>query len=274
MTDKVKNEEEKYLVPGLVRGIDILRLFSRERTTLSAPDMAGDLDIPRSTVFRLVQTLEYLGLLEQTGSGKEYRLAMGVLGLGFEYLASLELTELARPVMERLSADTGHYSHLVVRDGAEVVVLVRAAGSSAFASSLHVGTRLPAHGTVLGRVMLADLDDGEINAVYPDGKMPQFSKQTPGALNDLKLLLNQDRERGYALSDGYFESGISAVAASVRGADGKVCAAINVTVPGVLTEGQGLRDLIAVVTNAASELSRLLNYRGVAVQPAAVDKAS
>jgi len=261
MTGNTKSDEEKYLVPGLVRGVEILRLFSRERAELSAPDMARELGIPRSTVFRLVQTLEHLGLLQPTGAGKEYRLGMGVLGLGFEYLAALELPDLARPVMERLSADTGFYSHLVVRDGPEVIVLVRAAGTSSFASSLHVGTHLPAHGTVLGRVMLADLDDDGLAAVYPGGKLPVFSSQTPPSLEELKSLLSRDRERGYALSDGFFESGISAVAAPVRDAAGEVCAAINVTVPGALNEGRGLDDIVEAVVGAAQELSALQNFR-------------
>ena len=261
MSNQMKNDDEKYLVPGLVRGIEILRLFNRDRPVLASPDMARELDIPRSTVFRLVQTLEYLGLLEATGSGREYCLGTAVLGLGFEVLAAMELPELARPVMERLSAGTGYYSHLVVRDGAEVVVLVRVAGSSAFASSLHVGTRLPAHGTVLGRVILADLEDTELEVVFADDQMESFSSQTPKGMDDLKLLLAQDRERGYALSDGYFETGISAVAAPVRDASGQVTAAINVTVPGALTEGQELRTVITSVTEAAAELSQLQNYQ-------------
>ena len=83
------------------------------------------------------------------------------------------------------------------------------------------------------------------------------------------MLLAQDRERGYALSDGFFESGISAVAAPVRDAAGKVCASINVTVPGALTEGQDLRDIIKAVVEAASELSGHLNYRSGTISRAA-----
>lgn len=269
MSAQSKNSEEKYLVPGLVRGIDILRLFSRERRLLSAPEMAAELGIPRSTVFRLVQTLEHLRLLEREPGSGDYRMGMGILGLGFEYLASLELPELARPVLERLSGRTGYHSHLVVRDGVEIIVVLRLAGTSTFASSLSVGTRLPAHGTVLGRVILADLDGPALAAVYGQGDLPSFSDQTPRTLADLQSLLAQDRSRGYAVSDGFFETGISAVAAPVRDASGGVIAGLNVTVPGAMAKGEDLRKTIAAVVDAAWEISGLLDHRSRRARAAA-----
>jgi DNA-binding IclR family transcriptional regulator len=256
----VSEDDSKYLVPGLVRGIEILRLFSRERQAMSPPEMARELGIPRSTVFRLVQTLEHLGLLRRSAAGGEFSLDIGVLSLGFQYLTSLDLSEVARPVMERLSTATGRYSHLVVRDGNDVVVMLRESGASAFESSLHVGARLPAHGTVLGRMVLAYLDADELDAIYPDGVLPAFSEQTPGRLSDLKILLEEDRQRGYAISNGFFERGISAVAAPVLDSSDQVIAAINVTVPGALPEGDLLEAIVSAVVHAATELSGLLDH--------------
>ena len=143
-----QGDEARYLVPGLARGLEILRLFSRERRAIAPPEMAKELGIPRSTVFRLVQTLEQMGFLERTEGGHAYRLGVAVLGLGFEYLASLEITELARPVLEQLRDDTGLTTHLVIRDGRDVVIVFKAVGRSRFTSSVNVGTRLPAHATV------------------------------------------------------------------------------------------------------------------------------
>src|SRR5450830_376738 len=94
--------QEKYLVPGLERGLRLLCEFSRQDKTLSAPELARRLDVPRSTVFRLLTTLERMGFVERNDGGRDYRLGMAVLRLGFEYLASLELTEIGRPLLDRL----------------------------------------------------------------------------------------------------------------------------------------------------------------------------
>ena len=260
MKDTDADRDERYVVPGLARGIEILRLFNRNRPLLTAPVIAKELGIPRTTVFRLAQTLEYLGLLERVDGGNSYRLGLGVLALGFEYLAALDIAEIAQPFLERLRDAVGLSVHLVLRDGHDVVVVFKAGGHSAFASSLSVGTRLPAHATVLGRALLSDLEEGEIRALYPDGAgLDAFSRQTPTDLDRLLAILTEDRKRGFAVSDGFFESGISAVAMPLRDATGKAVAAFNITVP---AGGDRKLDsaLITQARETADAISRALNY--------------
>ncbi len=98
--DKSDDSQDKYIVPGLERGLLLLCEFSRKDRTLTAPELARRLKLPRSTIFRLLTTLEAMGFV--TRNGNEYRLGMAVLRLGFEYLASLELTELGQPLLNRL----------------------------------------------------------------------------------------------------------------------------------------------------------------------------
>jgi DNA-binding IclR family transcriptional regulator len=253
----------RYNVPGLERGLRMLQLFDRTRKFLTAAEMARALDIPRSTAFRLAQTLEFLGFLEREGD--HYRAGPAVLRLGFEYIASLEVAELARPVIERLRDATSLSAQLVIRDGREVVVVVKASPPSTFASNVTVGTRLPAHATILGRVLLSDADDRTLQALYPDPTLPQHSQHSPRAprtLADLKRLIREDRARGYAVSESFFEQGISAVAAPVRDQTGTIVATISVTAQRPTLEPKELRDrLVAQVLGAAAELSRQLNYR-------------
>jgi DNA-binding IclR family transcriptional regulator len=219
----------RYAVPGLERGLNILRLFNRSRRAISPPDMARELGIPRSTVFRLVQTLEAMGFLERVENGHDYALGAAVLTLGFEYLGSLDLVELTGPVLARLRDRTGGSAHLAIRRGTEVIYLSRHASRAAISSSVNVGTALPAHATVMGRVMLADLSDGELRALYAGQALTRFTDQTPTSLAALRALLEEDRRRGYAASTAFFERGVSAVAAPVRDRTGRVVAAINVT---------------------------------------------
>ena len=119
--DTSETPSDRYAVPALERGLLLLCEFSRNDRTLTAPELARRLSIPRSTVFRLLTTLERMGFVRKVESGSAYRLDMGVLRLGFEYLASLELTELGGPLLEKLRDATGLPSNLVVRDGQSVV---------------------------------------------------------------------------------------------------------------------------------------------------------
>jgi DNA-binding IclR family transcriptional regulator len=266
MTPETENGQERYLVTGLVRGVRILRLFTADRPVISAPEMAQELNIPRSTVFRLAQTLEYLGLLQKVEHGQSYRLGVSLLSLGFELLASLDIAELGRPIADALAEQTGLSSHIVIRDGSEVIVVYKASGRSTFTGSLTVGSRLPAHATVLGRVILADLPEADIDALFGRTPLTPSGKQTPASVADLKALLVEDREHGYAVSDSFFEQGVSAIAAPVRDHTGRAVGAINTTILGSLDGRADLDQLIAQVRDAAAQLSHTLNYRPAAVE--------
>jgi DNA-binding IclR family transcriptional regulator len=260
-----EDDATRYLVPALERGLHILQLFDRQRIEIAAPDIARELSLPRSTVFRLLQTLEYLHCVERTESGA-YRLGTGVLRLGFEYLASLEVTDVARPVVERLRDETTCSAQLVIRDGQDVVVVLKAAGAGTFASHVSVGTRLPCHATILGRTLLSGLTDAELARVYPEPRLPEVaSPRAPRTLNDLKKLLREDHARGYAVSESFFEQGISAVAAPVRDYSGDVIAAVSLTVQKPNLDPKEYRErLVQQVLAAAADISQRLNYRPAA----------
>jgi DNA-binding IclR family transcriptional regulator len=250
----------RYNVPGLERGLRILQLFDRSRKVIGAAEMARALQIPRSTAFRIAQTLEHLGFLVR--ENEAYRVGPAVLRLGFEYIASLEFTELARPIVERLRDESGFSAQLVIRDGQEVVVVLKAMAQTTFSSNVNVGTRMPAHATILGRVLLADADDRSLAALYPGATLPKVSSKSPKSLGELKRLLREDRARGYGVSESFFEQGISAVAAPVRDGTGAAIAAISITAQRPNLEPAELRErLVKRVLRAARDLSYQLNYR-------------
>jgi len=257
-TDSLKENQDKYIVPGLERGLLLLCEFSRQNRTLTAPELARRLALPRSTIFRLLTTLETMGFV--TRSGNEYRLGMSVLRLGFEYLASLELTELGQPLLARLCDHLNYPSNLVVRDGRSIVYVAKVSPPSVFSSAVTVGTRLPAHATVLGRVLLADLSLTELRELYPEEHLEQYSHSTPKTALELFDLVQADRLRGYVSGEGFFESTISTVAAPVRDASGQVVAALGVTIPTVQIGHVNFANLLGQVRGSADELSRLLNY--------------
>ncbi len=255
------NSNDKYIVPALERGLRLLGEFSRDNRTLSAPELARRLDLPRSTIFRLLNTLEVMGFIERTASSSEYRLGMAVLRLGFEYLSSLELTELGQPVLARLCDEIRYSCNLVVRDGRSIVYVAKVAPPTPFASSVRVGTRLPAHATVLGRVLLQDLTLPELRVLYPEDHLEAFSGSTPRTVLELFNLLELDRQRGYVLGEGFYEASISTIAAPVRDESNRIVAALGTTIPSAHIETGLIDDMVRRVRASADELSRLLNYQ-------------
>ncbi|PRY08293.1 IclR family transcriptional regulator [Paraburkholderia sp. BL6665CI2N2] len=253
-----------YRVPGLERGLKILTEFSPREPILGAPELSKRLKIPRTTVFRLLQTLESLGFLERADKDRNYRLGVAVLRLGFEYLSSLELTDLGLPVIEALRNETGLTSHIVIRDGRDVVFVAKAQSHTPIFSSVkvNVGTRLPAHATTHGQVLMGDLTLDELKRLYPEPELERFTKQTPITVDDLYERIRDDARRGFAISESSFERGISVVSAPVRNDTGRIVAVITTTIPRHEIDASLLDSgLIDKVRRAADDLSQRLNYR-------------
>jgi DNA-binding IclR family transcriptional regulator len=258
------NSDSSYRVPGLERGLKILTEFSPREPVLGAPELSRRLKIPRTTVFRLLQTLESLGFLERADKDRNYRLGVAVLRLGFEYLSSLELTDLGLPIIEALRDETGLTSHIVIRDGRDVVFVAKAQSHAPIFSSVkvNVGTRLPAHATTHGQVLMGDMTLDELKKLYPEPELERFTKQTPVTVDDLYERIRDDARRGFAISESSFERGISVVSAPVRNDTGRIVAVITTTIPRHEI-GASLLDsgLIDKVRRAAGELSQRLNHR-------------
>ncbi|WP_246182542.1 IclR family transcriptional regulator [Pandoraea pneumonica] len=250
----------KHAVPGLARGLHLLCQFSREESSLAAAELARRLQLPRSTVFRLLSTLESLGFVERTDHGR-YRLGTAVLRLGFEYLASLELTELGIPILDKLRNQIRLSCNLVVRDGRFIVAVAKSVAETPFISSVNVGARLPAHATVLGRILLQDLTWEELTELYPERDLETYSSSTPRNTQQLFEMVKHDRDRGYVVAEGFFEARITTIAAPVRGRHGALVAAMGVTVPAMQLTPTDLTSISEKVRIAANQLSALLDYR-------------
>ena len=253
--------DDKYVVPALQRGLELLGQFTRQTPTLTGAELARNLDLPRASVFRILHTLERSGFVERVGETASYKLSVGVLRLGFEYLSSMELTEHGRPVVEQLRDASGYSAHLVVRDGRDVVFVVKAPGRSALFHSIQVGARLPAHATVLGRILLSDLSAAELAALYSQAPLSAYTPMTPTSLAALSELIAQDRERGYGVSMGGYEAGISTIAAPVFNEQGRVTAAVSISLPTGRIDEPELAPLIEAVRAAAAQMSERLRHQ-------------
>ncbi|QDK35702.1 IclR family transcriptional regulator [Sphingomonas sp. IC081] len=264
MADETNQEtiDERYIVPGLARGLQMLQSFTRDRQEQTVGEMAKRVGVSRSSAFRIVYTLEACGFLRRIEDSRRYQLGSRVLELGYSFLAGKDLIEVATPILRKLRDDTQASTHLAVREGREVVYVARFQGSTSLISAMTVGTRLPAHATAPGRVLLTGLPLSEVVRLYEDYSFETYTPDTPDSMGALISLVENDRREACVVSWGFYDSNVASIAAPIFNATGKLEAAVSVSCP-INTYDQATfsTQVRATVLAAAAEISRGLGYR-------------
>ena len=246
-------------VQSLSRGLTVLEAFNAERPAMTLADMSRATDLTRATVRRLLLTLVALGFV--CTDGRTFELTPRVLDLGFAYVSSLQLPDIAQPFMEALSDRVHESVSASVLDGSQIVYVARVNTQRIMGISLAIGSRLPAAWTSMGRVLLAGLGDLQLDE-FLDGLV--VSGPTMQSINDIDALrseIHTVRSQGYALIDQELELGIRSVAAPLRDRRGRTLAAINVGTHAArvtLKELRGviLPDLLATARSIESQLAK------------------
>ena len=248
-------------IAGLAKGLAVLESFDTERQRLNATVAAQRAGITRAAARRHLLTLTHLGYLET--DGRQFWLASKVLRLSGSYLATARLPRLVQPVLHRLAAQTGLSFSCVVRDDGEVVIVARSAvhesGQRVLAHGLHLGSRLPAHATSTGRVLLAALPPAELELWLAERELPRLTAHTATDAAALRAVLQQVREQDYCVAREEHELGVQALAVPLRNMGGQTLAALNlVTSPQRMEPATMLAQLLPLLQEAARELRPLL----------------
>jgi DNA-binding IclR family transcriptional regulator len=255
--------DASYLSPPVQRAARLLRRIADGDGIVNMSRTAGEIGINRTTLLRLLHTLEAEGFIERAADDSGWRIGLGLVALAARTFFSGDLVQTATPILARLSETLGLSTHLGVLDRREIVFIVRRTPNHAFASNIHVGSRLPAHAGNMGRIILAHLPPERVAALYKDVKLERATAHTPTTFAALRARLDQDLAVGLAWSDGHFEPGISSVAAAIFDASGTPVAALNVSGQTVQFGGTSRRREIATEAKAAArEISQRLGWAG------------
>jgi IclR family pca regulon transcriptional regulator len=216
-------------VQSLERGLAVIRAFDGEHPLLTLSDVSRRTGLTRAAARRFLLTLVELGYVHH--DGRQFRLRPSVLELGYAYLSSMGLPEVAMPHMETLVATVEESSSMSVLDGDNIVYIARVPTRHRIMTvAIAVGTRFPAYATSMGRVLLAGLDRDALDAALADLHLESFTESTVRGVDDLRRTLDVVRDRGYAIVDQELEHGLRAAAAPVRDESDTVIAAVNVSV--------------------------------------------
>ena len=225
-SDGPEDARAPHFVQSLERGLAVIRAFDEHNVELTLSDVARSTGLTRAAARRFLLTLADLGYVRT--DGRWFSLSPRVLELGYAYLSSLSLPEVAEPHMERLVAEVHESSSVSVLDGEDIVYVARVPTSRIMTVSINVGTRFPAYATSMGRVLLAEhprtstryLERVELRALSP---------RTVTSADALRAELAKVRRQGWALVDQELEEGLRSVAAPIRDRSGTVVAAMNLS---------------------------------------------
>lgn len=210
-------------VQSLARGLSVIKAFDGEHPRRTLSEVARHTDLTRATARRFLLTLVELEYVRTDGS--VFWLTPRVLELGYSYLSSLSLPEIAGPHLEALSAKVRESTSVSILDGDDVVYVARVPVSRIMTVSITIGTRFPAYATSMGRVLLAGLPDDALDAYLARVSFARLTGKTISTADRLRAELEKIRADGFAIVDQELEEGLRSLAAPIRDATGDVVAA-------------------------------------------------
>jgi IclR family pca regulon transcriptional regulator len=213
-------------VQSLERGLAVIRAFSNETSSLTLSEIAERTGLTRAAARRFLLTLRELGYVES--DGRKFSLRPRILELGYSYLSSLPVWEIARPYLERLADQVRETTSASVLDGTDIVFVARVGTNRIMSMTLTVGSRLPAWATAMGRVLLAGLDPDALDDYFGQVSLHPLSERTITDERRLREIIAEAAKNGWTLVDQEVEEGVRSLAVPIRSAGGRTEAALTV----------------------------------------------
>jgi IclR family transcriptional regulator, KDG regulon repressor len=248
------------MVQSVDRAISILKCFNERKRELKLSEISDELGLNKSTVHGIINTLKKHGLIEQDEKTQKYRLGLYLIGLGELVVSSIDVRAIGYPIIEEVCQVLEETVHAVVLDCNDVVYIDKKECDNSVRISTKIGSRSPSFCTADGKVMLAYLDLKKQNIIIPDD-IPKFTPNTITDKNEIIKELAVTKDRGYAIDNEQYETGLVCVAAPVFDHSGAVKYAISVTGPSLRMTQEKITESIKVLKDAAYKISYEIGYR-------------
>lgn len=247
-------------VQSFARGLSVIRAFNASRPAQTLTEIAQASGLTRAGARRILLTLVGLGYVQ--ADGRLFRLTPKILDLGFAYLTSMPFWNVAEPIMEGLSQEVHESCSVSVLDGVEIVYVLRVPARKIMTINLSIGSRLPAYCSSMGRVLLAGLNEEELDRTLRASDLRQRTVRTVTDIEKLKAIIAQVRQQGWAQNDQELEEGLVSLSAPIRNRSGQVIAAMNISGQANRTSAEEMVQRFLPPLLAASEkISSLVSLR-------------
>lgn len=248
-------------VQSVERAIRVLLCFSEKTPELKLTEIAEQLDLNKSTLHGIISTLKDYGLVDQNEENQKYRLGLKVVELGSVVLRSIDIRQVARPVLRALCDEVNETVHLGILDGYEIVYIDKIESTQSIRMFTTIGTRYLAYCSAIGKAILAYKPLEEIERHLPP-RLERFTSTTKATVPEVVRELRQVREQGYALDLEEVIEGLRCVGAPVYDHEGKVVCSISISGPTGRMTRERVESLTERLIEAAQEISRRIGYTG------------
>jgi len=244
---------DRQFVQSLERGLEVIRALSLPGPGRTLSDVARDTGLTRASARRFLLTLEQLGYVR--ADDRRFALTPRVLELGYAFLSSLTLPQIAQPHLRELVERVHESSSVSVLDGADIVYVAREPTQRIMTVAISVGTRFPVHATSMGRVLLAGLGDAELAALLDTAPLRALTAATVTDKDRLRAEVLRVRRQGWALVDQELEDGLRSIAVPIHSSAGAVVAAMNLSTHASRRTPAGIRrELLPRLREAAAAI--------------------
>jgi DNA-binding IclR family transcriptional regulator len=259
-------------IQSVDRAAAILEILARDGEA-GVTEVARELGVHKSTASRLLAALDRRELVTQDAVRGRFRLGAGIVRLAGAAARGLDLVQESRPVCRALALQVGETVNIAILSGRDALYLDQVAGPAALSPHNWAGQRIPLHATSDGKVLLAYLPADEV-AGHLDPPLRRFTDHTITTVAALADVLAEARRRGYATAVGELEEGLTAVAAPIRNAEGRVIASVSASGPGFRIRAERVDALAGAVRRAAGDISRRLGWADPSEPPSPPAKAA
>lgn len=253
--DDDADDRQRVGVQSLGRAFGILEEVARHREGIGLADLSKLVGLHNSTTFHLAKTMVSLGYLRQEKDSKRYRIGRPLFALAASALDEIEMVNVATPVLEDLSRETGESGHFAVRMGDAVVVIARTSGPGAFQLTDRVGVVRPAHCTAVGKIILASLRSDQLKRFLERADLKPSTKQSTIDVPSLLREVAEIKRTGIAFDDGEFNPEVRCIAVPVLDFTGQIIGALGISGPIWRLSNQILQGHAKIVRTAANRLS-------------------
>ncbi len=248
---------------GVVQSVDrallILELLSDYENGISISNISDQLDLHKSTIHRLLLTLNHKGYVEKTSENK-YKLTLKLFELGNRIIEKLYIAVVARPYLQELTKETGEVSHLVLREDTEVVYIDKVEPNNRIRMFSRVGARNPIYCTSVGKAIMAYLTEEEFNRIWSETNIVKVTENTITYYEEMRKTLKEIRAKGYAMDEEENERGIRCIGAPLFNYRKEVIGAISVSGPTFRVTEEKIEDFKISILKYGEMISRELGF--------------
>jgi IclR family pca regulon transcriptional regulator len=259
----VEYSNNKDFLKTLSRGLTLIKSFDKENPKMTLSEVATRNSMSRASARRFVLTLESLGYLLRVGD--YFQLTANILDIGHHFLENLNFIEIITPFMREVSHILGKACSASILNGTDIVYVARIPSQQQILSvNLNIGSHLPAYCTSMGRILLADLSDEELEDYFRKAQLKSYTDRTVIDTEKLRQIILKVKKDGYSLVNQELEKSLRAIAVPVRNSSGRVICSINVGIPvGQVKLSEITSDYLPVLIAAADKSEKGLVHHSV-----------